>query len=520
MFACPEQDYYRLRVTERESVQDVLEKAGYPGEQALRLLQCAKVYWVPRGKGRRQLTEKMISRPIHAGDSICIPKCLQDHCQAKLDGITGEAQILIGGDEIFRAMFRAAVCARNYIYMAFWSLDPDLDIPIVDGSHTSLSGLIQEILIENPQLKIYVLWSQISKQFVDWGTPEKIRGLATKLFGHALLNKRGKVLIARRDPKSIPSSVPGEILNALFTLGTVHSKIMVVDGKVAFCGSANLHPWSRSPEYSHEVTAKVSGFGAQLLNNEFVGMWNRELKKKPNFSTGLSETSDVLPTMELAWRSLLKSCISIRHSEPELEEVGIKDAYYQLIRNARKEIYIENQYFRHRFVASKLREWIREDLKRKITILMTNTPEQIKNKKILSFVDQLTYAATIRSLNYLTEKVDKETVKPIKNVEILSPPTKRPNVHSKLMITDPETDDAALFLGSANLNPRGLDGLVDNEVNILIRDPTVANQTYQRLMSNHARMKVQPHDLNQYREIEKNIMFIIDLHYYLLEFLA
>ena len=151
---------------------------------------------------------------------------------------------------------------------------------------------------------------------------------------------------------------------------------------------------------------------------------------------------------------------------------------------------------------------------------MTNTPEEIKNKKILSFIDQLTYAATIRSLNYLTEKVDKETFKPIKNVEILSPPTKRPNVHSKLMITDPETDDAALFVGSANLNPRGLDGLVDNEVNILIRDPTVANQTYQRLMSNHTRMKVQPHDLNQYREIGKNIMLIIDLHYYLLEFLA
>ena len=520
MFACPEQGYYRFQVTERESVQDVLEKAGYPGEQALGLLRCAKVYLVPRGKGRRQLTEKMISRPIHAGDSICIPKCLPDYCQAKQDKITGEAQILIGGDEIFREMARAAVCAHNYIYMAFWSLDPELNIPIVDGSHTTLKALIQEVLIENPQLKIYVLWSQISKQFVDWATPEKIRGSAVKLFGRALLNKRGKVLIARRDPKHIPSHISGEILNALFTLGTVHSKIMVVDGKVAFCGSANLHPWSRSPEYSHEVTAKVSGIGAQLLNNEFVGMWNRELKKKPNFSGGLSETSDVLPTMELAGRSLLKSSISIKHSEPELSEAGIKDAFYSLIHNARKEIYIEHQYFRHRFVASKLGEWVRADPKRKITILVTNTPEEVKTKETLSYVDQLTYSATIRSLKYLTEKVDEETVKPIKNVEILSPPTTRPNVHSKLMITDPETDDAALFLGSANLNPRGLDGLVDNEVNILIRDTTMVNQTYQRLVNNHARMNVQTHDLHQYQEIEKKIGPIINWHYYLLEFLV
>jgi phosphatidylserine/phosphatidylglycerophosphate/cardiolipin synthase-like enzyme len=520
MFEPPKQSYYWLPVNEQKTVQKVLEKAGYTEEQALQLFKCARIYLVSLDKKWYQLKENELYMSVKEGEFICIPKCLQEYCQGKIDGIAGETQILIDGDEIFREMFRAAICARDYIYMICWSLDPDLDIPLVDGNHITLSELIQKILRENPHLKIYVLWSQISKNYVDWGTPEKIREFAVKLFGNTFLNQRGKVLIGRRDPKSISSSIQGEILNALLTLGTIHSKIFVVDGKVAFCGSANLHGWSRSPEYSHEVAVRLLGFGAQLLNNEFVGMWNRELKKEPNFSNGLSNASDVLTTIELNWRRLLESSISVMRSEPELEEAKILDTYLQLIHNAKKEIYIENQYFRHRFLASKLKEWILEDQSRKLRILITYTPEEVKDKETLTFVDQLTYSATIRSLNYLTEKIGEKTIKPIKNVEIFSPVERKPNIHSKLMITDPNTDDAVLFLGSANLNPRGLDGLVDNDLNILIRDPAIANMAYQRLMSKYGQMNVQPHDLNQYIEIEKNIWEIVNFHYELIEFLA
>ena len=73
----------------------------------------------------------------------------------------------------------------------------------------------------------------------------------------------------------------------MYTLGVIHTKMLVVDGEFAFCGSANLNQWSMDETNAHEVTAEIKGVGAKLLNNEFVGMWNkRRWKKKRELQPG------------------------------------------------------------------------------------------------------------------------------------------------------------------------------------------------------------------------------------------
>ena len=77
-----------------------------------------------------------------------------------------------------------------------------------------------------------------------------------------------------------------------------------------------------------------------------------------------------------------------------------------------------------------------------------------------------------------------------------------------------------MFIGSANLNPRGLDGKVDHETNVLIIDSEVTNRAYNRLIDNHVRLNLQPHNLLKYIEIEEKIVPIIKIYYPFLEFLA
>lgn len=517
LYACPGTGYYNLEIIQRESVKDVLSRVGYPDEQGAVLLKWTRVYLIRKGKGRVQISERDFNLPVYPGDMLCIPECLPLNIKSKLDPSSKDVNILIGGNETSRAIAHAINCAKKYIYLTIWNVAPNLNMVLLDGSTLTLKELINRTLDRNPLLTLHVIWSQISKAYADWGTPESIRHIAFELFKSTDVNRRVKIVIARRDPKTVPNTALAEILNEIYTLGVIHTKMLVVDGEFAFCGSANLNQWSMDETNAHEVTAEIKGVGAKLLNNEFVGMWNKEVKKTPNFSQGLSEVSDVLAEAPIGWRSMLETNISVSISEPD-DPGGlcIEDVYYQRIRNAQEHIYIENQYFRHQYIALELKKWVEKDPRRKLTIVIPESSEEIKDLNNQTGQDQLTLLATIKTLHHLTVKFRF----PLENVAILSPKNNKPYIHSKLIITDALSDSAAMFIGSANLNPRGLDGKVDHETNVLIIDSEVTNRAYNRLIDNHVRLNLQPHNLLKYIEIEEKIVPIIKIYYPFLEFLA
>jgi phosphatidylserine/phosphatidylglycerophosphate/cardiolipin synthase-like enzyme len=518
LYSCPDTGYYHLEISRRESVKTTLGRMGFTGEQGAILLEWTRVYLVPGGKGRVRISKRDLNRPVYPGDALCIPECLPLQIRSKLDPTTKDTSILIGGREISKAIARAIICAEKYIYIVIWSVDPQLNFSLPDGTILSLHQLLDRTLEKNPYLTVYVIWTQITKKYADWGTPESIRRIAFELFKSTHVNRRVKIVIARRDPKSVPDTALAEVIDELYTLGSVHTKLLVVDGEIAFCGSANLNKWSMDETNVHEVTAEVKGIGAKLLNNMFAGMWNRELKKTPNFSQGLSDVSDSIVEAPINWKRLLDADISVSISEPDAPgEQCIGDVYYQQIRNAQKHIYVENQYFRHQYIAAKLRNWVEEDPRRSLTIVIPESPEEIRDPDNLTGQDQLTVLATIKSLHHLTVKLRF----PLENVTILSPKYDKPYIHSKLIITDPLSNSATMFIGSANLNPRGLDGKVDHETNLLIMDAEVVNNAYKRLRDNHSKLNLQPHNLLKYIELEEKIVpFIKKIYYPFLEFLA
>jgi phosphatidylserine/phosphatidylglycerophosphate/cardiolipin synthase-like enzyme len=89
-----------------------------------------------------------------------------------------------------------------------------------------------------------------------------------------------------------------------------------------------------------------------------------------------------------------------------------------------------------------------------------------------------------------------------KNIQIYSPADNmNPYVHSKLMIADFNTPNAKMILGSANINPRGLDGITDSELDVIIDDADVVNDAYARLLDWGRSASLVPHDTRQYKKI-------------------
>jgi phosphatidylserine/phosphatidylglycerophosphate/cardiolipin synthase-like enzyme len=311
----------------------------------------------------------------------------------------------------------------------------------------------------------------------------------------------------------------GEIRNLeAFTVATYHEKTVIIAGAkagqpplTAYCGGIDFWPGpagAGSPNMihmggwaQHDFALRLRGDAAFPILENFVDRWNDEIDRYGEIvQFGVAEDDE-----------LDEDDFYVETGEANVDDVvtertvpdganDILDRYEDLIDDAERFIFIENQYIRHRGLAQRLINALDREPNLKVTIIMPLYPEELAKAGALPTLRQSFAAATTQAqrdalmarvreatntvdpVNKLALKLQTSFLKDLvghPRVKVWMPCVVRgsgatlkvvglPYVHSKIMVVD----DRALTVGSANLNGRSLDATTDSELNVtFIREP-------------------------------------------------
>jgi phosphatidylserine/phosphatidylglycerophosphate/cardiolipin synthase-like enzyme len=246
---------------------------------------------------------------------------------------------------------------------------------------------------------------------------------------------------------------------------------------IAYCGGIDYNS-NRMINY-HDVQCRVKGPAAEDIYSKFIKRW----KEHP--VTGKSATFPVFTpyTYILGTRYLYALAVGNENYTKPIPNFHrtLKKAYSEIIKNAEKYIYIEDQYMVNVDVAKELNSKIRVSSKDFKLILLIQcdavTPEMlIPARKRQEFI-----AALEKGLSSVEKaQIHKFTIDPNKvtgnNAAI---------IHSKIMIAD----DEIAIIGSSNVNRRSF--TYDSETSLVIFDEVNVTNTFAkdfriRLWTDHA----------------------------------
>ena len=356
------------------------------------------------------------------------------------------AALLVDGDAYFRAFRAAAANAERSILIVAWDFDSGMSLDPRGDPELRLGTFLNDLARRRRKLHIRVL---------DWDYPMLFgadRELSP-LYGLSWQpHRRVHFHYDDRHP-------PG---------GSQHQKIIVVDDKIAFVGGLDLTSkrWDtrqhlpRDPARMsagkpyppfHDVMALVDADAARALGDIVRHRWHRVTGEQ---LLPVETQGDPWPNVAADLRDV---DIGIACTEPTGRRVGrqVERLYLDLIRRARRSIYMENQYFTANTVGRALAARLSEP----------HGPEVVLVTRLLShgWLEELTMnvlrTRLIRELRAADRYGRFQVYYP--HVEGL-PEGTCVDVHSKVMVVD----DQWLRVGSANLNNRSM-GL-DAECDIVI----------------------------------------------------
>jgi phosphatidylserine/phosphatidylglycerophosphate/cardiolipin synthase-like enzyme len=293
-----------------------------------------------------------------------------------------------------------------------------------------------------------------------------------------------------------------------------HEKLVIVDGKAAFCGGIDLvrsyegtttaHR-ERGPK--HDVHALVTGAAARSIDGHFVELWNHfaararenardEAERERYADAPVPETTedsemdrahalqivstrprrDVrarLPASADAWLPELPSMVTTHQ---------VADAYYAAVESAERYVYVENQYVRDEGLVDKLVAALARAPELVVIVVVPAQSEEIAgrdpNEGVEGFLSrEMWRAVEVRQREELVRLRDAAPERT--GVFTLERAGKGMYVHSKVMIID----DVWATVGTCNANSRGF--FLDGELNVIVRDDGAASALRRRLWSEH-----------------------------------
>jgi phosphatidylserine/phosphatidylglycerophosphate/cardiolipin synthase-like enzyme len=157
-------------------------------------------------------------------------------------------------------------------------------------------------------------------------------------------------------------------------------------------------------------------------------------------------------------------------------EGGILKAYYRAIYNARRYIYIENQYFRSPEVGLALAQAIAANPRLRLVVVVWPI-----NEGDVSFVDPSGYytAKTLQAIRRARPSFELSRLLVTADDAAGDRHWVPVDVHAKIMIID----DVWVTVGSANINDRGF--RTEGEINAVVLDEGIAGDLRKRLMAEH-----------------------------------
>lgn len=217
-------------------------------------------------------------------------------------------EIFTNGQDKFRALFAAIEQARDFIHVEYYYISPD-------HMGKELADLLTRKAKEGVEVKV----------LVD-GLPFAV---VPSSFWQPLIEAGGKKAVF----------FPGFLRIINFRINNRnHRKIVVIDGKTAFCGGFNVgdeYVGKRELGFWRDTHVKIDGPAAQTLELRFLMDWNYAAEEKVEYS----------PRYFPDVKGTGTASVQVVSSGPDNLHNQIKLAYLKLINTAAESVYIQTPYF-------------------------------------------------------------------------------------------------------------------------------------------------------------------------------
>lgn len=358
--------------------------------------------------------------------------------------------VLVDGEAYFEALESALEQARQEIWIVGWDFNPDIRLRPGDPQSPTLGAFLLRLVDEWPALTIRVL---------VWAMGPVYSGKSLKMFRKRRWSSHPRIMLAfdRRHPLR----------------GSHHQKLVVIDDQVAFVGGIDLTakrwdtsahraddprrtmPSGKRYEPVHDMQVGLEGEAARLAGDTARHRW---LLATDEAVPALKIPADIRLDGQVA--DMTAVGVAFARTEPAIRgREGIAEAVELTIaalKAARRQIYIESQYFASVRVCDVLCERLAEPDGPEVVIVSTLSSHGMIERLVLGanrdrFIRRLAQCdrhGRMRAFYPVVPKADGS------EQEII--------IHSKLVIVD----DAFLRIGSSNLNQRS-EGL-DTELDIAV----------------------------------------------------
>ena len=375
--------------------------------------------------------------------------------------------LLVDVQDYYRAFYVAASRARRSILILGWQFDSDVQllrgddtVPGGDPRQYELLALLDRLCRERPELEVKMLAWDHSLFF----------SFEREILQKVVFDVSSVARLAFETDGTVPLG------------GSHHQKVAIIDGQIAFMGSADLcqDRWDTSAHVArdpqrvsrnaapykpyHEVQAVFAGEAVRTFVDLFVHRWH--------FATGVrldperlvaAESADLFASLPVTL-PMPVAAVGFSRTVPPGEDRShvheIRDLYVRAIHRAERMIYIETQYLTSQCVRDALVSRMKDEQlpKLDVVVVLPRKPEKLKEELTIGGpqADALAeIAAAAKEWGHALGIYDVAVTDP----DHPTAPEAFVYIHAKLMIVD----DVFFTMGSANLANRSM--TVDSEIN-------------------------------------------------------
>ncbi|MDJ0896551.1 MAG: VTT domain-containing protein [Alphaproteobacteria bacterium] len=370
-------------------------------------------------------------------------------------GHANRAAVLVDAAAYFGVLRNALMRARHSIFVLGWDIDSRVELigedpEQDDGAPRRLRDLLIHLVQNRPGLQVYLLLWDYSILYALEREPLPSINLAWAT--------------PRRINVCLDSALP---------LGASHhQKMVVVDDAIAFCGGIDLairrwdtcehrpnHPSRRDPDGKpydpfHDIQMCVDGEAAAIMADLARERWRNATDKhlpKTNSAGDLWPT-DLAPDLTNVEVALARTVPALDGAPPIRE---VESLYLTAIDQAKRFIYIENQFLTSYVIAERLAERLADTPELEVLLISRRDHHGWLEARSMQ-------AGRVNFMRQLHDAGVGDRVRLV-HPAVLEEKTEHPvTVHAKLMIVD----DKFLRVGSSNLNNRSMG--VDTEYDLAV----------------------------------------------------
>ena len=417
-----------------------------------------------------------------------------------IPGATGnKADFLVDGTAAFKSIYDAIKTANkdgHYIYVMGWMLDAGMEL-IKGDPGSAFIKLLEDAAKKGAEVRILV-WDnpipnayppesyiQMNRNYIPMlnKLPNTFAFIDDNTFATAATQKFLSQAVPHILKQVMKFQTIFKELDLFFTIlkyaatknvGSHHDKVIIVKGEkglISHCGGIDINinrfEWYQKQRCSfhkdthsayHDTHIRVEGPAAYDILQKFIKRWDYHPTAKSKTLKGRSETKPKeIKTGGFHWA---KTVGTYNDPSGKDRDRSLKDAYLEILRNAQKYVYIEDQYLVSLDVAKELNKRIKDPNFVCVVIVTQDCAETtdilIPLRRRSEFYKELIKAASAAE----QAKV---------GIFIVDMVNGKKNgwhtgVHAKTLIVD----DELAIIGSANVNQRSFTN--DSETSVIVFD--------------------------------------------------